>query len=433
MTVKSHDDRSHDSGSCSEHTGLPMRVAILSSESPENACARVRLSDVLKQLAPTVSFTWSGIPRSQASPHEVKQEIREADVVVIQRSFPRFETMELMQWVLFESGKPVVYEIDDQLTALPEQHPQYGTYQRYRHLIASCIANCDAVITSTPVLKDFFTPLNPRGYVYPNTLNESIWYCPLAISGTQSVWSPVTIGFAGSFTHAADLTCVEEALERIRAKFGERVRFMFYDCITDRLKQLPGLIHQTGFLPYSEYPALLRSLKLDIGLAPLEDSPFNACKSNIKYLEYAACGIPGVYSNLPPYRDSVRQGVTGLLVENTPQSWFDAIATLVENAMIANEIASAAFDDVWDRFPMHKQAPHWLKLMENIVSQYPCPVQPGEGIARAMWEQAVAYEQHLAETKSQLNRAIDQIHWLESRPLLRIYHALKNGLRRARG
>ena len=359
------------------------------------------------------------------------QEITEADVVVIQRSFPRFETMALIQWVLFESGKPVVYETDDQLTALPKQHPQYDTYLRYRHLIESCIVNCDAVIASTLVLKDFYTPLNPRSYIIPNTLNESMWYCPLENIGSRSAGRPVTIGFAGSFTHAADLACVEEALERIRVKFGERVNFMFFGCITDRLERLPGLIHRTGFLPYSEYPALLRSLGLDIGLAPLEDRPFNACKSNIKYLEYAASGIPGVYSDLAPYRDSVRQGVTGLLVENTSQSWFDAIATLVENALIADQIASAAFDDVWTRFPMHKQASQWLNLMETIASKHQNQSQPGEDIARAMWEQTVAYEQHLAETKAELNRTLDQIRWLESRPLLRIYYALKNGLRRA--
>ena len=412
---------------------FPLRVTILSSESPENACARVRLADVLKQQASAVSFTWNGIPRCQGIPHKVEQEIRDADVVVVQRAFPRFETMELMQWILFESGKPVVYEIDDLLTELPEQHPDYSTYQRYRHLMESFIANCDALITSTPVLRNFYAPLNQRGYVYPNTLNESMWYGPYPNRGARSAECPVTIGFVGTSTHAKDLVCVEEALECIYAKFGERVRFMFFGCITDRLERLPGLIHQTGFVPYSEYPALLKSLKLDIGLAPLEESPFNACKSNIKYLEYAACGIPGVYSDLPPYRDSVHQGVTGLLVENTSQSWFDAITTLVEDAEIADQIASTAFEDVWDRFSMHKRAQHWLELMETIVSQHQCKVQPGDGIARAMWEQAVVYEQYLTESKSQLNRAIDQIRWLESRPLLRIYRVLKNGLRMARG
>jgi glycosyltransferase involved in cell wall biosynthesis len=410
---------------CDELTHSAIRVAILSSESPDNACALVRLSDVLKQLAPIISFTWNGISRWKSFPHKVMQEIREADVVVIQRSFPRFETIELMQWVLFESGKPVVYETDDQLTAIPESHSQYRTYLRYRSLIASCIVNCDAVIVSTEALKDFYTPLNPRIYVHSNTLNESMWFHPLANRGSRSIRQPIIIGFAGSTTHVADLAFIEEALERIRAKFGERVRFMFFGCITDRLAHLPGLIHKAGFLPYNEYPALLRSLKLDIGLAPLDDSTFNSCKSNIKYLEYAACGIPGIYSELPAYQDSVRQGVTGFLVKNTPQSWFDAIETLVENSELAEQIASAAFEDVWNRFSMHKNAKTWLELMGGIVAEYNSEKQLNGCVAKTMWEQVVAYEQCLAESKSNLNHATDQIRWLENHPLLRIYRVFK--------
>src|SRR5674476_196380 len=121
--------RINDSVTCIKHTHFPIRISILSSESSESACALVRLIDILKQLAPSVSFTWSGISRWQSSPHEVEQEIREADIVVIQRAFPHFETKSLLQWVLFESGKPVVYETDDQLTALPKQHPGYSYLQ----------------------------------------------------------------------------------------------------------------------------------------------------------------------------------------------------------------------------------------------------------------------------------------------------------------
>ncbi|MFW6311524.1 MAG: hypothetical protein ACOC1K_04740 [Nanoarchaeota archaeon] len=47
----------------------------------------------------------------------------------------------------------------------------------------------------------------------------------------------------------------------------------------------------------------MKSLNIDIGLAPLLDHDFNNSKSNIKALEYTAAGIPGIYSKMKPYEN----------------------------------------------------------------------------------------------------------------------------------
>jgi glycosyltransferase involved in cell wall biosynthesis len=50
------------------------------------------------------------------------------------------------------------------------------------------------------------------------------------------------------------------------------------------------------------YPQYVKSINADIGIAPLEFNLFNECKSNIKALEFTACGMPGVYTNIEPYK-----------------------------------------------------------------------------------------------------------------------------------
>lgn len=49
------------------------------------------------------------------------------------------------------------------------------------------------------------------------------------------------------------------------------------------------------------YPNKLKSLKLNAIVAPLQDGEFNRCKSNIKYLEAAAIGVPLFAQNLITY------------------------------------------------------------------------------------------------------------------------------------
>jgi hypothetical protein len=41
--------------------------------------------------------------------------------------------------------------------------------------------------------------------------------------------------------------------------------------------------------------------KMDLLIAPLVDNPFNRCKSNIKWLEFSALGIPMAGQNICTY------------------------------------------------------------------------------------------------------------------------------------
>jgi len=65
----------------------------------------------------------------------------------------------------------------------------------------------------------------------------------------------------------------------------------------------------------------LAGLDLDLALAPLEDNRFNVCKSNLRLLEYGACGFPVVCSDIDPYR-----GVLPVTrVRNRAEDWLEAI------------------------------------------------------------------------------------------------------------
>lgn len=402
-----------------------MQVAILSSEAPGNACARVRLRDVMKYLEPEVDYTWTGI--LEAGSAEAAARCQTADVVVVQRAFPRASTMPLLQTVLFEGDKPVFYETDDLLTNLPASHPEFDAYARNRHLTLACIASSDAVIVSTEVLRARHLPLNARVHVFANTLDRPLWQHSLAPRRDAAAGQPLTIGFCGSHTHVPDLEAIAPALERIQADYGKRVRFSFFGCVPERLKQLSNLIYREGFVGYAEYPALLRSLDFDIGLAPLEHNEFNANKSHIKYLEYAACGIPGIYSDLAPYNASVDHRRTGLLARDTAEAWYNAIAQLIEQPKLAQDIATAAYQDIWTRFATETLAPDWLGMVQAILAD--CRKRPDAArrppLARALWEQAVDYELRLAAQEISLAEAQKRIELLDHRPLERVLRKAK--------
>lgn len=75
------------------------------------------------------------------------------------------------------------------------------------------------------------------------------------------------------------------------------------------------------FFELSEYAA-----RLDIGIAPLTDIPFNRARSNIKLKEYASSGVPWLASPIGPYATlGEKQG--GRLVRD--DAWLEALRRLV--------------------------------------------------------------------------------------------------------
>jgi GT2 family glycosyltransferase len=191
---------------------------------------------------------------------------------------------------------------------------------------------------TTETLKEKLEPYASEIQVVPTGLNAAVWPKPKV--GNRS--GRICIGFCGTPTHTAELASIEPALARIAQEYGSSVSFVFMGCATESLSRLPGF----RFIPfansYADYTRKLQQTTLDIALVPLIDNPFNRCKSNIKWLEYSACGIAGIYADLPPYNASIEHGRTGLLAGQEPEQWYEAIRLLIEHDDLRRGIAGNA-------------------------------------------------------------------------------------------
>lgn len=122
-----------------------------------------------------------------------------------------------------------------------------------------------------------------------------------------------------------------EALLRIRATYGGRVSFLFFG-------GEPSFAQALGArcIPYCDsyeaYRQAIGEASLDIGLAPMPDTPFHACKHYNKFIEYAAVGAACVFSDVPPYTRLRTLGGPGIYCENTPDAWYAALSELITDS-----------------------------------------------------------------------------------------------------
>jgi GT2 family glycosyltransferase len=386
-----------------------IHVAVLSFDEIHTNCAGLRLLEPLLRL-PEIELTWAVHIANRLGAFDTEA-MRNADLFVIQRMLPCPGTETTMEGI-YKMGTPIIYEVDDLLMEMPATNPNRDFALQCLPYVLDVMQKAAAITVSTEALKAELLRWNPNIFVLPNLIDERLW------SQTQRPHAaPVVIGFTGTSTHGDDLRMIEDAFIQISAKYGQGVAFQFMGCVTDRLARLPGA-KVAEFTPdYESFARALQTTPMDVAVVSLEDNLFNRCKSNIKWLEYSACGIAGVYSDLPPYNSCIRHGQTGLLVGNRVQDWFQAIDTLVTNTSLRRDIAQKARQEVRSDYTL--ASPRVRRYAEAYHAILGRPLQGSSvsSVARSLasptcqirgidLQTAIAQEPHLQGVVERVNRAL---------------------------
>lgn len=338
-----------------------IKIAVYSLDLSRYACAELRVGAPYRKLRDSLSYKWAVQERDNQSWIDISP-IDWADIIVIQRYFPLQETLPILERIL-DSGKPIVYEIDDLLLDVPLSHPLYQNFQRTIPYIRELLPKVNLITVATDALGERIRQFNPNVITIPNFLDES------AIAPPNSSSTPLkaTVAYMGTSSHIHDLERIEEVLFKLHDKYKSAVQFVFWGCTGTRLEKLGRIIPFDDC--YTSFLGNLSKIHFDIGLAPLANTPFNRCKSNIKWLEYSACARAGIFSDLEPYRESVAHGKTGMLAGDDPKEWFEALEYLISHPDQRKAMGRAARKDAFARFGLSKGVHRYLELYKGLLKR----------------------------------------------------------------
>lgn len=302
-----------------------------------------------------------------------RENIEIGQLIIFQRDFPeQLEQYNEITKIARLLSKPIIFDMDDLLIALPENHPDRKSAYFSKALLpmVQALVEADYVTVSTNKLREALSQFNDEIFVLPNLLDDRIW--SLKTPGKQSESGIVTVGYMGGNSHKPDLEFVLPILLEIAEKYHGRVNFNFYGI------QPPAMLMEHAEVrwspiktfDYQEFASDFQQFEADIVIAPLGDNIFNRCKSGIKFLEYSALGIPGVYSNLEPYSSMVTQGENGLLA-TSQDDWKNSLCKLIEDPILRIRIGINAQECVRNNWLMSSNAELWREHYENIISSEP--------------------------------------------------------------
>jgi len=305
----------------------------------------------------------------------------ELDVIIVQRDVLAREASTALVELCQSAGIRLVLEIDDNLLGVDESHAEFARYKSRAENVKFLAGKADDVVVSTDSLATPFLRLNERTTVVRNALDEWLWFGPVAGPIRSRSDKKIVAGYMGTPTHGGDLNLIREpylrAREHLRREHGldlvlQMIGGLFED---DSPPWYERIEIPEGWTGYPEFVRWLReTVDWDFGFAPLADNPLNQSKSALKFLEYAALGVPAVFSSVGEYPVLVKHRENGLLVSsNSPAEWEAAIVELASSSTLRNTLTVNARRETRERHLLGQTVPIWKTLL-NVTDRMGMPV-----------------------------------------------------------
>jgi len=267
----------------------------------------------------------------------------------------------------------IVMDIDFHYHALPEFHPAYARVSdQAKELVIDNLRMADLITSpSHPLLDDYHQLLTARYKIEPN-----LAFLPNLLSecSYQDIPAPrvseneiVRIGILADATQHQDIVSILPALIHLQEKFGNEVEVILFGWNGKHLGEnvLQGIdlsYHKSvGILGFHK---VLNAFGLDLALLPIEDHPFNTRKSFIKFLEFAALGIPVIASDVPPYREVIFDGHNGLLASDLSQ-WKQKLDWMVGDSESRKTMGVLSREFAWRELSYNQDA---VELLQSTYS-----------------------------------------------------------------
>ncbi len=303
---------------------------------------------------PELSF----VTGEAARPLSSVEDFAAYDVVVLQQ--PRGSAWLKAIGELRAAGVCVLFEVDDYAHGVRKAKHHTHAEAFDKTLLAAMeltMRACDGIICSTDYIAARYRSFNANVWVCQNGLDLERYDL------TRRPRDTVTIGWAGGTAHRpALLPWLREMLAVMENRPQTRFMSVGVPGYASPFAERFGAERAIGlpWAPIESYPAAMSSF--DIALAPATNSAFFRGKSDLRWLEASALGIPLVAD--PIVYPAIEDGVTGLHA-TTPAEAREAVLRLVDDAGLRAEIGGAAREHVREHRSSAAVARQWTAAFDD--------------------------------------------------------------------
>jgi glycosyltransferase involved in cell wall biosynthesis len=278
---------------------------------------------------------------------------RQFDVLWIEKE--ALPWMPLLLERLLLAGVPYVLDYDDAVFHNYDKHSNSLLRYFFGQRLDGLMAQSALVIGGNGYLAQRARDAGAKWVeVLPTVIDLERYSLPPSISSMDSGRVP-RIVWIGSPTTEPYLQLLCEPLRMLAKSHAFVLRVIGGGGV-----DLPGV--QVEAVPWAEETEVASISECAVGVMPLLDSVWERGKCGYKLIQYMACGLPVVASNVGVNPEIVQQGENGYLA-SSPDEWVVALGALLADQVIASRMGSSGRSRVERLYCLQKTGPQLAALL----------------------------------------------------------------------
>lgn len=300
---------------------------------------------------------WSDVLSSYLKRADLMKRLYHYDLIWLEKEiFPWLPA--LAEKFMHRAGIPYVVDFDDAIFHKYDLHRNRTVRRLLGHKIDTVMKYAELVIAGNRYL-------SRRAQIDAGA--RDVLLLPTVIDlqryhvGAKKEKAHFTIGWIGSPVTAVYLQPLLPLLRELHKRLG--IRVLLVGANKDQF------LHESfEFLPWSENTEIKSIQTFDVGIMPLPDTPWAKGKCGYKLIQYMACGVPVVASNIGANKEIINHGQQGFLT-HTLKDWHDAIMALYRSADLRKAMSLKSRERVEKKYHLGITAPVLEKHLKRIASQ----------------------------------------------------------------
>jgi glycosyltransferase involved in cell wall biosynthesis len=264
------------------------------------------------------------------------------------------------------SGKPIVYDYDDAIFHMYDSHPSAAVRRLLGRKLEGMLSRAAAVVCGNRYIQSYAERYCPKTVVIPTVVDTDV-YLPAEAGAEPGRSTAPLVGWVGSPSTWVNVEPIVPAVVAALEPFGGRFRAVGAGAAA---APRPGL----ELADWSQATEVDELQRLDIGIMPLLDRPFQNGKCGYKLIQYMACGVPVVASPVGVNSEIVTDGENGFLA-STEDEWAEALRRLLSDSGLRRRMGEAGRRRVEQRYSLQVQQPRLLALFRSCVPDAGAGVQ----------------------------------------------------------
>lgn len=279
-----------------------------------------------------------------------------ADVVVIEK--------ELFPWLpfIFERFLSVfkVKHIVDYDDAIFHNYDRSNKLIRFilGDKISKVMKQATSCICGNPYLSEFARESGCKHVVLIPTVVDVERYIKKCSYKPQK---SISIGWIGTPSTVKYLNSIEVILASLQGKYDFELTIIGANFDSSRLK--------VRCFDWSEDTEASLIRHFDIGIMPLTDSPFERGKCGYKMIQYMACGVPVIGSDVGVNRHIIEGSGSGFVVKSEAE-WISAFEQLIESEKLRERFGGNGYRTVQEIYSVQSQSAHYYNVIHKAYNHW---------------------------------------------------------------